>query len=245
MNIRLALLALRAALPLALTLSTAVAWADDDDDRPKREDPWEYDEEKRKAREKEEEDEDSEGTFGNAGQLVLSAERLVGLSRTARQTKIGGVKHKDSINRVNLLLNQNGNPYNYSHPRIAFDYFVIDGLSLGGALGFSANDGDAKYREFIVAPRVGYAFMFSDTVGVWPRLGITYQDQKTPEGVSGILAVSFEANLVIVPADHAAITIGPSIDGGVGGKFNPVGPEGKSDYKQDEVGLQTGLSLYF
>ena len=87
--------------------------------------------------------------------------------------------------------------------------------------------------------------MFSDAIGVWPRLGITYQDQKTPAGVSGILAISFEANLVIVPAEHAAITIGPSIDGGVGGKFNPVGPEGKSNYKQDEVGLQTGLSIYF
>ncbi|HET9934710.1 MAG TPA: hypothetical protein VFQ35_28590 [Polyangiaceae bacterium] len=240
MKIRLGLLA----LPLALSLSNGLAWADDDD-RPQREDPWEYDDAKKKAREQEEEDEASEDAFANAGQLVLSAERLVGVSRTAIETKVGGVKHKDSVNRANLLLNQDGNVYGYSHPRVAFDYFVIDGLSLGGAVGFSVNSGDAANRELILAPRVGYAYMFSDTVGVWPRLGGTYQYQKTPEGVTGLLAISFEANLVIVPTEHVAFTIAPTIDASLVGKFNPVGPEKKSDYKQEEIGLQTGLSVFF
>jgi hypothetical protein len=241
MKIRCGLLA----LPLALTFVNGVAWADDDDDRPKREDPWEYDEAKAKAREKEAEEEAGERTFGNAGELVISAERLVGISRTARQTNIGGVKDKSSVNRANVLLNQNGDPYSYSHARLAFDYFAIDGLSLGGALGFSANSGDNANREFIIAPRVGYALMFSDSVGLWPRVGVTYQDQKTNVGVSGILAVTVEANLVIVPVEHAAITIGPTVDAGLGGKLNPKGPETKSDFKQDELGIQMGLSLFF
>lgn len=245
MKIRLGLLALPLVSSLALSLAPAIAWADDDDDRPKREDPWEYDEAKRKAREQEEEEEASEGAFGQAGQLVLSAERLVGLSRTARETKVAGVKHKDSVNRANLLLNQNGDPYGYSHPRVAFDYFAIDGLSLGGSLGYSANSGDLPYRELLIAPRVGYAYMFSDVVGVWPRLGATYQYQKTPAGVTGVLAISFEANLVIVPTDHVAITLAPTIDASLVGKFNPAGPEKKSDYKQEEIGFQTGLSVFF
>ena len=240
MKIRPALLA----LPLALSLSNGIAWADDDD-RPQREDPWEYDDAQKKAREQEEEDEAAGDDFGNAGQLVLSAERLVGLSRTAIQTKVGGVTHKESVNRANLLVNQGGNPYGYSHARAAFDYFVIDGLSIGASLGFSANSGDAAARELLIAPRVGYAYMFSDSVGIWPRLGGTYQYQKTPDGVTGVLAISFEANLVIVPAEHVAITIAPTADASLVGKFNPTGPEKKSDYKQEEIGLQTGLSVFF
>ena len=87
--------------------------------------------------------------------------------------------------------------------------------------------------------------MFSKVVGFWPRIGITYQDQKTPVGHSGILAITVEANLVIVPVEHAAITVGPTVDAGLSGKLNPAGSEGKSDYKQDELGLQTGLSIFF
>jgi len=241
MKIRCGLLA----LPLALTFASGVAWADDDDDRPKREDPWEYDEAKAKAREKEAEEEEGERSFGNAGEFVASAERLVGISRTARQTNVAGVKDKSSLNRANVLVNQNGDPYNYSHARLGFDYFAIDGLSFGAALGYSGNSGDTKYSEFIVAPRVGYAFMFSKVVGIWPRLGVTYQGQKTPAGTTGVLAITVEANLVIVPIEHAAITIGPTLDATLTGKFNPAGPEGKSDFKQDELGLQTGLSLFF
>ncbi|MFZ5892095.1 MAG: hypothetical protein ACOY0T_13650 [Myxococcota bacterium] len=242
MKIRLGFLA----LPLIVTFAGATAWADDDDDRPKREDPWEYDQEKAKKREREENEENSDRTFGNAGEFAISAERLVGVSRTARETNIGGVKDKNSVNRANILLNQNGDPYNYSHARLGFDYFVIDGLSVGTAIGFSTNSGDNKYREFLVAPRVGYALMFSDSIGIWPRLGLTYQDQKTPIGVSGILAVTVEANLVIVPVEHTALTIGPTLDATIAGKLNPRGSEfGKSDYKQDELGLQTGLTIFF
>jgi hypothetical protein len=241
MKIRLGLLA----LPLALWLSNGVAWADDDDDRPKREDPWEYDEAKKKAREEESEQEAAEKSFAQSGQFVLSAERLVGVSRTARETNIGGVKHKDSINRANVLLNQDGNPYGYSHARVAFDYFVMDGLSLGSSLGYSGNSGDASFSEFMVAPRVGYALMLSDSVGIWPRLGVTYQYEKAPDGAAGVLAVSFEANLVIVPVEHVAFTIAPTVDASFAGKFNPDGPTKKSDYKQEEIGLQTGLSVFF
>jgi hypothetical protein len=87
--------------------------------------------------------------------------------------------------------------------------------------------------------------MFGDVVGIWPRAGVTYQDQKTPAARVGIAAATVEANLVIVPTTHAAITIGPTLDATLGGKLNPVGPEGKTTYKQDEIGLQAGLSLAF
>ncbi|MGC4092527.1 MAG: hypothetical protein QM756_32545 [Polyangiaceae bacterium] len=166
------------ALPLACLFMNGVAWADDDD-RPKREDPWEYDEAKAKARQKADKEENGgERSFGNAGELAISAERLVGVSRTASTTKVMGIKEKSSTNRVNLLLNHNGDSRGYSSPRLAFDYFAIDGLSLGASVGFSANSGDFKSREVLVAPRVGYALMFSETVGIWPRLGIVYQESK-------------------------------------------------------------------
>ena len=69
------------------------------------------------------------------------------------------------------------------YPRTSFDYFVIDGLSLGGSVGFSTASVKVKsggssmegdHTAVTFAPRVGYAFGLSDTIWFWLRGGPTY-----------------------------------------------------------------------
>lgn len=230
-------------LALALLLVTGSAWADEDVEQ--REDPWEYDKAKSEKREKaEQEEKDSERTFGNSGELAITAERLVGISRTTRKIKLVGPDQKDSVTRVHLFLNQNGDPLGYSAARLAFDVFVMDGLSLGGALGYSSDADGATQSEFLVAPRLGYALMFSELVGVWPRAGVTYQDQKLANAKVALLAGTVEAELVLVPTANVVITLGPSYDFGLVGKYNPD-PGAKTDLAQDEFGFSAGLGVFF
>lgn len=241
-------------LALALLCVTGNAWADDDDDVEQREDPWAYDQAKAEKRERaEQEERDSERSFGSAGEFALVAERLVGISKTGRRIKQTGTDPTESVTRVHLLLNQNGDVVGYSAPRVAFDLFVMDGLSLGGALGYSSDADEADpedagtgwHRQFLLSPRLGYAYMFSDLLGVWPRAGITYQDIRTGSAKVALLAASVDANLVLVPTANAVVTLGPTLDLGLIGKINPDGLPKKTDIAVDEFGFSVGFGLFF
>lgn len=236
-------------LAFALLFATGSAWADDDEPR---EDPWAYDQDKSEKREKadkEEKELDDERSFGNSGDFAVSAERLVGIAKTTWRIKQTGTDPKGSVTRVHLLLNENGDVRSYSAPRIAFDWFAMDGLSLGGALGYSSESdsetGGASQHQTLIAPRVGYALMFSELIGVWPRAGITYQDQKLATAKSALLAGSVEAELVLVPTANVLVTLGPSFDFGIIGKNNPDGAPKKTDMAQDEFGFSAGIGMYF
>lgn len=120
----------------------------------------------------------------------------------------------------------------YVNPRVGLDYFIIDGLSLGGSFtllhtsvspsqpagpGFSETD-------WLFAPRVGYAYMFSDVVGIWPRGGISYShdsqdyDDPTQNGSSGhVFALDLDVPFLIAPVKDFAITVGPVFDVTLGG----------------------------
>ena len=231
-------------LALALLFVTGSAWADEDGEA--REDPWEYDQAKSEKRAKaEEEERESERTFGNSGEVAISAERLVGFSRTTRRIKLTGPDEKDTVTRVHLFLNQNGDVLGYSAARLAFDVFVIDGLSLGGSLGYSSDADGTSVHEVLVAPRLGYALMFGEVVGVWPRAGVTYQDQKLVGAKAAMLAGTVEAELVLVPTANTVITLGPSFDFGLIGKINLDGPTPKTDLAQDEFGFSAGVGVFF
>lgn len=231
------------ALALAIACVSQSAWAEDEE---KREDPWEYDKEKQAEREAADKEDLPERTFGNAGEIAISAERLLGYASTSWKMKLKGLPDpKDSVSHLNLLVNAGTDERTYSAPRIAFDYFVTNGLSLGGAVGLSATSGDQSYQHFQLNPRVGYNYMFGSVVGVWPRVGMTYQEQKIAGAKIALLAVSVDVALVIVPLEHVALTLGPTFDGGIVGKINPEGPQTKTDYAQDEFGFQSGLTVFF
>jgi hypothetical protein len=207
------------------------------------EDPFAYEE---REREKEElaEQAAARQSFGNAGDFVISAERLFGYAHTTHVVKADGGNVKVNIDRLQGLLSPGGDPIGYSAPRLAFDVFAARGLSLGGAFGYGQNSGGNKQKLVVLSPRIGYAAMFGQVVGIWPRLGATYQAQFTSAADSWLLAATFDLPLVLVASDHAAFTLGPRIDWSFAGKTTAP----KSELKKlsaYEYGFSAGVSLFF
>jgi hypothetical protein len=214
--------------------------------------------------------------FGKAGQFAIAGERLFGFAHhsftTTRDVPGGEVETTQSGTTINLLGQGLGFPTLQSvlqTPRVGFDYFIIDGLSLGGSLMFSTTsaeqevedaDGDQResevtYNSFAIAPRIGYALMFNDTIGIWPRGGPTFiggsiEDDDEDETSISMFALSVEAPLVITPVPHAAFLVGPSLDFAFSGTqtVDPSEPnqdEVESDIKATEIGIQAGILVYF
>jgi hypothetical protein len=217
------------------------------------------------------------GGFGSAGQFTIGAERMFGFvassQTTTVETPVGEVDTTVSRSQFALLgLNGNREISPYGHPRIGFDYFVIDRLSVGGNLifrtssgeteteggGASETDDDASTTTFVFGPRAGYAFMFNDTIGIWPRAGFTfYTNSTTQESPTGDfeddengLALTLEGLFVIAPLPHVGFTVGPTFDIGLTGSYeetdpppNPVSVE--SDRRVTDLALHAGVVVWF
>jgi hypothetical protein len=140
-------------------------------------------------------------------------------------------------------------------PRIGFDYFIIDGLSLGGSLtvlsfGYSdpnarPPDGRGSVTDFLFAPRVGYAYMFGDVVGIWPRGGLAYtHGSNDPDAGGGdsshYFAFDIDVPLIIAPVKNFAFTVGPVFDITLGG--SQTGRLPPPEYTRDASLVLFGLS---
>ncbi len=194
------------------------------------------------------------------GRFAVGAERLFGVAWTKETFKGSGADTSESATSISFLTKQT-NATGVTAPRVAFDYFVIDGLSLGAAIGYatisirqstgsSSMDGPT-IGGWLLAPRVGYAYMFNDIVGLWPRAGITYTTLSADQtGVStDSVALSVEVPLVITPAPHAMILIAPTLDWGFAGSAKvdnaTTGVSGSVDETQLALGLHAGLGIWF
>ena len=199
--------------------------------------------------------------FATQGTLALSADRLFGLTITSNKWEQNdGDKFTDSRTTFTLLgangiggvivNGATGLPSaglgTYAIPRLGIDYFVIDGLSLGGSLLFFTQSGDTEAEPaggpntkndlpsttaFALMPRIGYGVMFNENVGIWPRAGITYyhlsaEDEETDPTTNLVTKTEFtdagtaftlEVPFVFAPIPHVALTVGPTVDIPLGG----------------------------
>jgi hypothetical protein len=192
--------------------------------------------------------------FGESGTLSFSTDRLFGLSFSHIETEDPGDPDIE-VDTTEFSLGWRGRavPTPFEVPRFAFDVFVIDGLSVGGALGYGSlssedDDGDEEDgSEFIFAPRVGYVWMFSDVAGFWLRGGFTYHssDDFFFGGDESGLALTVEPTFVLSPAEHFAFTVGASADFDVTGEWDPPGNPGDRDRRYWSIGIQLGMLGYF
>jgi hypothetical protein len=205
--------------------------------------------------------------FGTAGQFSLSGERLSGVVVASESTDEGGVDQTTTYTSVSLLASPLAATTNYSFPRIGLDYLVTDGFTIGAALGMFTVSGTAEaeamgqsmeedlgsFLGFLFAPRLGYAYMFNESVGIWPRGGITYATLKSENDDPDItlsqnrLALSLDVPLVLSPVPHVGILLGPAIDFGVSGSNEAEvgGMSTDTDFKSTDFGLHAGLMAYF
>lgn len=150
-------------------------------------------------------------SFGHQGDVSFGADRLMGLYL---------IDEGGSATFVGLGAPAPGHPY--ANARLGIDGFVIDHLSIGGALAVWSIDpvhGDAVTGA-LIAPRIGYAIEISNAFGFWPRGGMTYRNFDGNEE----LALTLEGMFYGSPAPHFAFTFGPAIDLGLVGD----GPEARS-----------------
>lgn len=151
--------------------------------------------------------------IGNAGGLVIGAERLAGVYHTKNTAETtqeeAGVELTTEVETSTTTFAVFGhNPGAFTEiPRLALDYFVIDGFSVGGSLMFMRNNIDIGGEQrisgagsptqssdledqkitqqvLVVHPRIGYAVAFNEYVGVWPRAGISYTHLERTQKVS-------------------------------------------------------------
>lgn len=220
--------------------------------------------------------------LGDQGQFVIGAERLTGVfvNRWAIEQELGALTQTNtqSTTTVGLLGSSATGPLGgdkfgafSSMPRLSFDYFVIDGLSIGGSLFYYSNAGEAEVEQegpganprseadldtdrlFVFSPRVGYAIAFSDSFAFWPRGGITYvsagvEEDNGEEVSASVWALSLEAMFAITPIPHFAILLGPYLDvapfGGVD-IDDPGEPTVENDLSYLSFGAAAGIGVYF
>ena len=204
-------------------------------------------------------------TFGEKGTIAISAERLFGLTYDSGTTTTNGQDRSDHITNISLLSSpvstSLGNAVwgGYGSPRVAVDYFLIDKLSLGVALGYShwsLNHQEALGNtetvfsgdSFTFAPRVGYLIPFTNVVGFWPRAGFTYRTFSAPQRSEHDLALTLEAPFTFAPIPHVVFWAGPTLDLGLSGaqtSENKNGSKTSIDFTATGFGLQTALLVYF
>ena len=186
--------------------------------------------------------------LGSQGDAIFAAERIFGI-RGERQTIDNPAPQEDSevdATTISLGFAQQLTPYNM--PRIGFDYMAFDfPLSLGGALAYSNIDAenedgdDAGVTDFLVAPRVGYLFMFNNVIGIWPRGGLAYHSRSIDDAYdASAFALNLECMFPIVIAPHFGVLVGFTFDQSLSGNLDPEdGPD--RDIMWRSIGLQAGL----
>ncbi len=186
--------------------------------------------------------------FGSKGDVVFSAERLMGISGTHSVIELEPLPDYEN-DWTSISFGWQGpvsveeSPFDV--PRLAFDYLVIDHLSLGGSLAYaSISPDDPRANDvtmFMLAPRIGYAHSFGRVVAIWPRGGFTYHSTSvdTGDAVSGF-ALSLECPFTFSPVQHFAFQVGPSFDIDLFGKLDPVvGPDRDRTFRS--FGVSAGL----
>lgn len=171
--------------------------------------------------------------FGKKMDLVFSADRLFAFHNSHTTVSEGAPVGDVSSSSTGFGFGWRGqeSPTAFDVPRLAFDVFVIDSLTIGGAISYvnysnSANDrGPFQFNqdinEFLFSPRVGYVWMFTHGVGFWLRGGFTYHSGDLGPATQWGFAFTAEPAFVFSPVDHFAFLAAPYGDFDLFGNFHP------------------------
>jgi len=183
----------------------------------------------------------AQDSFGKPLDVSFAVERPFGFYWTSANVDPPGPGDFDiDGNGFALGWSQDGHYSGLQIPRFGVDVFVIERLSVGGALGFMSwdvenDDGDtiADRDGFIFAPRVGYFIDFSEHFGFWPRGGFTYYTMDDPDQHEFLLTL--EGYFTFAPRDGFGFLFGPTIDFGLSGEYDDA------DFNERSLGIMIGM----
>jgi outer membrane biosynthesis protein TonB len=214
--------------------------------------------------------------FERPGRLVLGAGRLMGLAIWKERMVVSGTggdsETTDSGTDIALLFapaassDITGVVRPSSVPRLTLDYFIAEGISVGGFAGYASRSGEheeapaggASSTEdlpsgsiIFLGGRGGYYRPLSDRLAFWGFAGLSYVSTTTEAGDNelGVSAVyaNLEADLALRVGGHAHILFGAFFDGTLTGSVTQKqgGQESTADVKYGEItfGLTAGMAL--
>lgn len=212
------------------------------------------------------------GGIAGKGSFFISAERFFGLqihSGTLERTT-GAVTTKTTDSRTDfglLIGNPNAGPHNI--PQVGLDYAVIDGLTIGGAIGFWTGstkrkfenntttverDGDS-FNAFKISPRVGYIIGLNDSMGIWLRGGFTffttgttsYDDNGVKDGTTSIsgFALNLEPGFLLMVSQHFGFGANINVDVPLSGKLKTESITGSTTTSREDTYKELNFGLTF
>ncbi len=169
--------------------------------------------------------------LGEEGQLAISSDLQLSFTSTSTKAAAEGAEDPDSTTSITI--------------QPAVDYFLMDSLSLGGAIGYqSTSQGDVKSSGILIGPRVGYAIPVGEGMAFWPKLGITYQTMSMDDGTNDMsgnkMSLDVFAPLAIQPAENFFVGIGPVVSMDLSSKI-----EDEDADKDTTIGITTQVGGYF
>jgi hypothetical protein len=198
--------------------------------------------------------------FGKKMDLVFSADRLFAFHNSHRTVEYPAPVGDRDASSTGFSFGWRGNSgmTAFDVPRLAFDIFVIDSLSVGGAIGYVNYDNnedqgqggagwtDQDHNQFIFSPRVGYVWMFTPGVGFWLRGGFTYHAGDFGPWTNNGFALTVEPAFVFSPADHFAFLAAPYGDFDLFGNTHEDDPNGADwDTRERSIGVFASLLGWF
>jgi hypothetical protein len=147
----------------------------------------------------------------------------------------------------------------------AADYFVMEGLSVGGQIEYvhssettpgSATEANStstttSSNTFGIGPRVGYNIRFNDVVSFWPKLGLVFSDTSIggQGGAPGSSGNTFDlvifAPFLFHPAQHFFVGIGPYFQTDLTSSASAGGVSQPNVPKTTSYGLQFTVGGWF
>jgi hypothetical protein len=162
------------------------------------------------------------------GTIMIGAERLFGLSLSRETTATNN--GDNSTDNTTFTLLYSASPNVHMTPRLTCDFVPIDGLTIGGGIGFGVGSlDDSRTRNsattntdgptstwIIISPRVGYVLGLSSLAKLWLRGGLTYFWMNTdfPSAIPNTsvssrltgLSLDLEPTLLLQPFTHLGFT---------------------------------------
>jgi hypothetical protein len=130
----------------------------------------------------------------------------------------------------------------------AADYFVIQGLSVGGQILYRHDHGSSPGTDggpstssdtdtFGIGPRIGYNIPISDLFSFWPKLALIFTDVATKGASGNSFDVQLYAPLLLHLAPHFFVGLGPQIQTDLTVSANAGGTAVKDPPKTTSYGL--------
>ncbi|MCK6536670.1 MAG: hypothetical protein L6Q84_27170 [Polyangiaceae bacterium] len=178
------------------------------------------------------------GAFGKSGQIAISSDFALGFQSISSKPKDG-----DAVKATRIEFGP------------ALDYFVIDGVSVGGQIEYSSlsvKDGPTT-SNIGIGPRVGYNLGLTDNISIWPKLGLSYNMGKTEQDVAGTtvktdttkMTVGVMVPVLFHPAEHFFIGLGPVFSMDMTSKVKPDGGDEADGNKDTVIGLDSVVGGWF